>query len=369
MVDHPHLGILVEFCLASDPPFPEKKFFQHLTQHANTLGIQVTVFSPHSINWTKGIISGYRYNESKAKWVQGTYPLPSLIYDRIFYHSRQHIRKVAPVIKRLQQEYGVLLLGKGLPGKWKVYHMLIDDGILSSFLPETLLFRPGTQWRKKLVEHKALFFKPSSGTHGKGVLKVTLAGKRIAVQGRTWHNHLLQIDFSSFSACETWLKKYVRQRQYIIQPYLELTTPDAIPFDMRILLQKNGTGQWTVTGSVIRTGPKGKLTSNLHGGGTAVEANRFLNKYYRPEQIESIFDQLNLLVGRLPHHLEKKHGPLFELGLDVGIDRTGKVWLLEVNSKPGRRSFQLSRDYQALSNAIYAPAKYANYVFHALKGV
>ncbi|MDQ0338071.1 glutathione synthase/RimK-type ligase-like ATP-grasp enzyme [Caldalkalibacillus uzonensis] len=369
MVKQPHLGILVEFVLPSDPPFPEKVFFKHLSQHAKTLGIQVTVFSPRSIDWTNRLIWGYRYDENKARWKKGTYPFPTMIYDRIFYQSRQHVRDVAPVIKRLQQNYSVLLLGKGLPGKWKVYNMLKDDENLAPFLPETFLFRPGSLWRKKLVQHEALFFKPSSGTHGKGVLKVIIAEGRIHVQGRTWHNHLLQTSFPSFTPCEMWLKKYVGQRQYIVQPYLQLTTPDETPFDMRILLQKNDKGEWTETGKVIRAGQKGKLTSNLHGGGTAVEVSPFLNKYYRPEQVKDIYAQLKLLTKRLPYQLEMKHGPLLELGIDVGIERTGKVWLLEVNSKPGRRSFRLSRDYEALANAIYAPAKYASYVFHALKGV
>lgn len=30
-------------------------------------------------------------------------------------------------------------------------------------------------------------------------------------------------------------------------------------------------------------------------------------------------------------------GPLGELGLDLGIDRRGRVWLIEVNAKPYRK--------------------------------
>jgi D-alanine-D-alanine ligase-like ATP-grasp enzyme len=33
------------------------------------------------------------------------------------------------------------------------------------------------------------------------------------------------------------------------------------------------------------------------------------------------------------------NGPLGELGMDIGVDRSGRVWLFEVNAKPGRHIF------------------------------
>ncbi|HET7615921.1 MAG TPA: YheC/YheD family protein, partial [Bacillales bacterium] len=36
---------------------------------------------------------------------------------------------------------------------------------------------------------------------------------------------------------------------------------------------------------------------------------------------------------------EKTEGIIGEIGFDLGIDRNGKVWLFEANSKPGRHIF------------------------------
>lgn len=36
---------------------------------------------------------------------------------------------------------------------------------------------------------------------------------------------------------------------------------------------------------------------------------------------------------------EQIDGTLGELGLDIGVDRNGRVWLFEVNAKPGRHIF------------------------------
>lgn len=363
-----HLGILVEYSRASHPPFLESGFFKYLSQLGERAGIVVTVFSPESIDWLRRKVAGYRYDVRERCWKRGVYPLPLLLYDRIFYTGSQHISRVKPIIDRLERR-GVRFLGRGLPGKWKVYTMLKDEEPIQPFLPDTSIYQPGLGWRLKLKQYGHLFLKPSSSSHGRGVISLRLEKDGIKAKGRTWKNSLFQRRFTSTSSCQWWLSQTIGQRQYIIQPFLNLMTEDQIPFDLRILLQKDEQGRWAETGRVIRIGQKGKLTSNLHGGGTAVEALPFLVRYYQVDQIAAINRQLTQLLSHLPYCLEKRHGPLFELGIDVGIEPTGKVWLLEVNSKPGRRSFQISRNYHALAKALSAPVKYASFVLESLKGV
>jgi hypothetical protein len=194
------------------------------------------------------------------------------------------------------------------------------------------------------------------------------SGAIIRVQGRTYRNELFTRLFSSFSDCDRWLEQQIQSRSYVLQPYLALNTEDYTPFDLRVLVQKNEHGEWVETGKAIRKGKQKGLTSNLHGGGTAVNADRFLKMYYSDEQIVSIQQLIQTITTHVPSELEKKHGPLLELGLDLGIEDGKKVWLLEANSKPGRKSFQIS-DRQTFLQSMSAPVRYATYVLQSLKGV
>jgi glutathione synthase/RimK-type ligase-like ATP-grasp enzyme len=358
----PHLGILVSYHYRSEPPFSEKGFFKLLSIYGHKSGISVTVFSPTDILWSQNKIIGYRYHSNLNVWKKGVYPIPSILYDRIFYTNKGQLQRLNPPIQRLVKEKNTILLGRGLPGKWKVYHMYKDVESLQSFLPETMYHNPNQGWQAKLLQYRSLFFKPASGSHGKGVVKASIVQDGIAVQGRTLSNEVFYRKFKGYKSFDIWLRKFIGRRSYIAQPYLELITKNGIPFDLRILIQKNQHGQWEETGRVVRTGKQLGLTSNLHGGGTAVEAKTFLNRHFSQQQVNQINQQLATITSELPQSLEKQHGDLIELGIDIGIDRQGNVWILEANSKPGRKSFHLSKDRKAHLKAILAPLRYTHYV-------
>lgn len=357
-----HLGIICHYNQKMFPPFLEKNFFKILTLYGLKKGIKVTVFSLDDVIWSKNKVIGYRYFPKQGMWLFGEYPLPTVIYDRIFYHNHEQLKRGRQSIKRLIEEKQVMFLGRGLPGKWKVYQMCQDNPQLTPFLPETTRVNLATDWKRKLREHQALFFKPIAGSHGKRVFKLSKTARGWEVIGRTATNQLFTLCFPSEKACSAWLSQVALKKNYIVQPYLRLNTKANTPFDIRILVQKNREGKWEETGRVVRIGKKHGLTSNLHGGGTAVETNHFLAKHYAPEQIEEINRQLAIIVEELPKQLEGKHGALVELGIDVGIDPQGKAWLLEANSKPGRRSFQLIKNKSVTRKSILAPLDYADYL-------
>jgi glutathione synthase/RimK-type ligase-like ATP-grasp enzyme len=364
----PHLGILVSYNSYSIPPFSEKSFFKILSIQGKKLGIDVTVFSPFTILWHKNMVLGYRYKMNRKTWIKGLYPIPPLLYDRIFFSSKEQVQRFYDVIQRLEEDYQSKLLGRGLPGKWKVYNMYKDVKGLGPFIPETIQFNTDEKWNKKILNYGSLFFKPVSGSHGRGVVKISYLKDRLDVKGRTSFNQLFSKTFHSFRSCDSWLKRFIGERNYIYQPYLELSTPTDIPFDLRVLVQKNGKGAWEETGRAIRIGRIGGLTSNLHGGGSATDADKFLRQAYSKEQVEEINKQIMTINSELPEVLEEKYGPLIELGIDVGIDRQGRVWIIEANSKPGRRSFQLT-NHGVHKNALLAPIRYTNYIVRTMEGV
>ena len=76
-------------------------------------------------------------------------------------------------------------------------------------------------------------------------------------------------------------------------------------------------------------------------GGSIAKIVPFL-KYNFAEKWKVILDELRKLAKEFPVYFQKGYDyELDALGLDIGIDENGKLWLFEVNSFPGCTMFEL----------------------------
>ncbi len=105
------------------------------------------------------------------------------------------------------------------------------------------------------------------------------------------------------------------------------------------------------------------ITSNLHGGGIAVEMGKLLRERFREEKkIATIRETSKRLAMDIVAQLEQEYGRLCELALDLAIDPDGGVWLLEINPKPGRNIFLQIQDLPAYRTAVSSPLEYAKWL-------
>ncbi len=358
-----YLGILV--CPKASPvPFGSSVFYRKLAAAGESLGLAVYVFALDWIDWTSRRVTGYAYDQAAGRWTRGTYPLPRLVYDRAFPRSMLALMRLRAGVSRLAAEPGVSLLGRGLGGKLDVYRLLAEDRALVSLLPPSEPYAGPASLARFLRERGDVVVKPQGGTHGKGVfrLRKTPEGAYEA-RGRTASNRSVALRFERREALLRWADaRLIGGRPFLLQPYLELTMPDGAPYDVRALVQKDGEGRWTFTGAAARVGRPGGVTSNLHGGGAPRPAADALAERFGRAAAERILRRIRRAALAIPPVLERGHGPLLELGIDFGVDAGGQVWVLEVNSKPGRTSFTRLRDDPVGIAAVTSPIRYARYV-------
>ncbi|MCG7217871.1 YheC/YheD family protein [Paenibacillus mucilaginosus] len=355
------------------PPFDNRGFYRRLIRAGRPLGLSVFVFTPHDLPEGDDVITGYRYNEAARRWERTDCPLPALVYDRCFSLSREASVLYRAALRRLQAEPGVRLLGSPLPGKWDVHRHLERDGRFTALLPRTepLTLRALAAW---LQEHDEVLLKPQAGSQGRGVLHVRRGALRAgaqptrrgeaaeaaySVRGRDARGREVSRGFADAAALGQWLRGFVRGRRYLLQQYLQLQTEAGAAFDVRALVQKDGSGRWQLTGTAVRQAPAGSVTANLHGGGTAAPAEAFLAGRFGAQRGAALHRELCRLAAELPEALEAGYGRFAELGIDFGVDRDGRLWLLEVNSKPGRSVFTLLGDARAAEAALLRPLQYA----------
>ncbi|USG64456.1 YheC/YheD family protein [Brevibacillus ruminantium] len=348
------LGIIT-ICRGSS--FREKGYYKKLSMIARKRGIRVFVFSPRQVDFSTRMVNGFEYRG--GVWQNKTFPLPLYIYDRCFVGpSYRHYK---PFVEKLQNDPSITFLGYGLSGKWQVHEMLNKSPLLTKWLPPTSPFSFAALDRT-LQERGSAVIKPIAGTHGIGVIRIDRNPNGYQLTGRDRENKPFTKRLRTLNGLKTFLTGYIGSRKYLLQPYLPLHTQDGTPFDVRVLVQKNGEGEWETTGRAVRLGDKRSITSNLHGGGQATSLDSFLTMHFPAKTRSTIEKELEQLVAELPPFLEREHGRLVELGIDVGIDTAGNIWIIEVNSRPGRTVFTMINDPKARIHSIIQPVRYACYL-------
>ncbi|WP_164821527.1 YheC/YheD family endospore coat-associated protein [Paenibacillus koleovorans] len=366
---HSFIGILV--CeKQGQPPFGDQMFYRRLIRIGREQGLQVFVFSPNGLHWEDETIDGYTYAPEHGGWKAGRFPLPAIVYDRSFFRNRHDYGRYRECLIRLKERPDVRFLGYGLRGKLQVHRILQRDEALRSYLPATRRLTGWASLTAALQRDGTLFLKPDAGSQGKGVLRLGAAadGSYTAV-GRSGRNEPFARTFASEPLLRSWLEAFTAGRSYLVQPYLRLNTRSGEPFDIRCLVQKNRRGVWSVTGLAVRRGASGNVTSNLHGGGVAMDLEPFLQNEFGEEKARQIRSTLLNIASRVPVILEQHHGRLAELGIDLGIDASGHVWILEANSKPGRSAFARLSDPQVRLASIRNPIYYARYLLDTTRRV
>ncbi|WP_068773510.1 YheC/YheD family protein [Paenibacillus sp. FJAT-26967] len=328
-------------------------------------GVDVIVFTPDSVSWEKNSVNAYHFLADTARWEQGHFLLPPIIYDRCFCSSPADLIVYRRLLAQLRDQPGIRLLGGGLRGKWDVQRLLAADSVLRPHLALTCMLRTLRQLQAWLHIRSEAFLKPEAGTHGKGTLHIAQLGKNSSlyrVKGRDRSNRLIELEFTDTPALFGWIRKFVEGRRYLLQEYLPLTTADGTAYDVRSLMQKNGRGSWELTGTAVRCGDEGSVTSNLHGGGSSCEADPFLQEQFGRSAASGIIDTISALSYRIPLVLESSHGRLAELGIDYGVCRDGRIRILEVNSKPGRAAFRSLSGGETARLAVCNPVRYAAFL-------
>ncbi len=352
------LGVLAVYF--QNKRLEELSFYRNLSLLGSKLGIQVEVFTPEDLQ-TKDKVNVRVYDIKTMSWTRKHTSVPPLIYDRCRYHGVSTYR----LLKSFRQKYRHLTyISKPLANKWRMHTLLTKQESLSPYIPATEIYENIPQLIQFLKKHKIIFAKPKNGTGGRGIIRMQqLTPRTYQIEGRNQDRTILPLIRIPETRLKDKLQTLGLNRDYIIQKGISSTLDNGRVHDFRLLIQKNGEGQWVITGCAGRIGPKKSITSNLHGGGMAIRMDTLLlARFASKEKIVHIKRQLQQFSLELAHYLENEFGMLCELGIDIAIDPRGKIWLLEVNPKPSRDVFRRIGSKYTYQNAIKRPLEYAKWL-------
>ncbi|HDR5353045.1 TPA: YheC/YheD family protein [Bacillus thuringiensis] len=261
--------------------------------------------------------------------------------DSLFPHHRSFgldIRLDRSGKMQVIQAYSRPVKVKG--NKLKIYDLFKDDHYLSSLIPETKEIKNEYTLFSFLNQYRHVVLKPISGSLGRGIMKL-IVDNQYTLQ---YMNKTFQ--FVDKSQLITFLKQKIKSKRYIVQRYIELATVNDSPFDFRVIVQQNSKDYiWKVTGVYAKVAFDGYFTTNLAKKGTAMTVHHAIsNSNIKESSIQELLERIDVAGLRVAQRL-KEIAPYHRIfGIDMGIDSSGALWIIEVNSKPGIKGFKKLKD-------------------------
>ena len=150
-------------------------------------------------------------------------------------------------------------------------------------------------------------------------------------------------------------------RPYLVQQGLDLLRLEKErPVDIRVSVQKSGDGEWSISGMVAKVGTPKAVATNVAVGGCSRPIKSLLSEAgFSPSLILSSVEEVSLLTART---LGNRIPGLADLGLDIGVDRFGKVWLIEANGRDLRITFLQAGEREMWEQTFRRPMEYAGYL-------
>ncbi|MFM9331985.1 YheC/YheD family protein [Paenibacillus mesotrionivorans] len=345
----------------------ELSYFRKLSHTADKIGLELFVFTPEDVTPDGKQLRAWVYNKELNKWERKLSDFPDIVYDRCRYQRNYRF----PLLRKFRAEHPQLLyMSRPLVHKWSMHQNLSRNRRLKPYLPETAQYQNPSDILHMLDHHGLVYVKPIDGTGGRGILRIErLENGNLRVQGREKSRKIIAPFTVSRTQLGTRLGRWKLYPRYLVQQGIRIALKDGRIHDFRLLIQKDGTGQWKVTGSAGRIGARHSVTSNLHGGGSAVPTEKLLRaRFGSAARVKTITGDMERLAFLTAEHLEKQFGSLCELALDIAIDERGKVWLLEINPKPAREVFARIGNKDIYQKAIERPLEYALYLYKRQNG-
>ena len=344
---------LLEDTLAGRPTFEEVRFY---ARAARRYGVELFMFEPGGIDRRKRRAVGY-VPALFGRYVRAERPIPRAVYDRTApgrigpaaWLERQGARVFNPPVRL---------------DKFTAYELLKVNPAARVYLPETyLLSDVAFDWFASVLEGAPgrpgeVFIKPVGGSLGRRVgrfVQLATGGCRFESGGR-------KVTFRSARAAWRWLlrKKGKRAGRYIVQEGIPLAEDRGRRFDLRVPVQRGRDGCWRVIPPrARRAGRLGYVTNVARGGSVVKDVRALLARCLPSCDPDVLSDKIEEAALAVAAALARKYPRMADVGLDMGVDREGRPWLIEVNVRPLRYTVEGVGDW---SEAYDAPIGYAAYL-------
>lgn len=318
---------------------------------AKAEGADFVYFSPKCVNFATHRIKGQVYEN--GSWKERIVPFPDVIYNA---GSPEKLHKAKNIINKLKET--IPFTTHSIGNKWNVGERLKEGKEFAKYLIPAKTIKNSSDIHYFMNAFCDVVVKPIDGRKGKGIYFIKTDGSEYVINQDCEEVRCSQEELSAF------FEPLLQDTTFIIQPYICSKTKSGLACDFRLHVQKNGEGKWVITTIYPRVAPPGTIVTNINNGGYTNYLDPFLNQEFSKEEAFNIKRMLEHFSLSLARHLDQLQmleyqEVIDEIGIDVGLDQEKKIWIYEVNWRPGcPPAFYLELD--VVKNTIHYAMYLAN---------
>ncbi|KMY50026.1 YheC/YheD family protein [Peribacillus loiseleuriae] len=290
---------------------------------AKAEGIPFFYFTPGKVNMENRTINGKIYEN--GNWQEKKFPFPDVIYNASY-----PLTDKAEIIVDFLSE--IIPFTSHSVGDKSYVNKLIKKGeMFAQYLIPSMDLIDANRFMQMVRHYPKVIMKPVSGNQGKGIIFIEKEGNdkyRVNETG----------DISIYTKQELveFTSRKIQEQKYLAQQFISCQIKSGQVYDFRLHVQKNGEGKWVITSIYPRIGTVGSIAPNIGSGGYTGYLDIFLQKEF-DDSWYNIKKTLEYFAINFSNHFDSLYDDvsLDELGIDVGIDENQKLWLFEVNWRPG----------------------------------
>ena len=338
---HESPGIVIAILTMDDPEKGfrgNRKNFIDLIESGQAEGVLVYVTTVRHLKPSARKIIGYAWDKEKQNWERRFFPVPQVVYNRIPQREDEWLPEVRAKLEECMRHPGIRLFNPGFFNKWVLFKWLSKHRKTKALVPVTRKFNPELNLIPLLKKYPFLYLKPVRGKAGMGIMRVRRRQKIkknryvMDFQEKTGN---LAFKFPTHAALKAKIQELAGGEDYIVQQGIKLAKCGGRPFDLRVLVQKNGKGAWSVTGIGARLAGEFSITTHVPRGGSIENPQRLLTNAFNARSAKKILGRARKASLLLAKQIERSCGhELGELSLDLGVDTSARLWFFEANSKP-----------------------------------
>ncbi|NGQ96381.1 YheC/YheD family protein [Brevibacillus sp. SYP-B805] len=349
------IGIMLDWALMQKG-IAGKQTYERLDYYAEIgkeLGLEPVFFHPLHVDLKAKRVIGHFWNGTRL--VPRAIRIPAVIHNRVL-SGQPSTRAIIRQLSRHYKVYNELVVRD----KGSVHQLLWKNEQLRPYLPKTRLFTRPTLVQF-LGKFDVVYVKPAVGSVGEGVVRIERKGDRFLTVSSKLRKRTDKVRLM------TAMRGWVGRRRFLVQQGIPLAKYQDRTFDVRVSVQRDGTREWCVSGMVAKVSNRYNKLSNLARGGHAVPLDQVLASLFPQEKIAQVKSRLAVAARMIAKEYAKHFPSLADLGLDMGIDREGNPYLIEVNVRDQRYSFFEAGELEMFKRTYRHPLEYGKSLFKQSK--
>ncbi|MEH7350940.1 YheC/YheD family endospore coat-associated protein [Gottfriedia acidiceleris] len=289
---------------------------------AKAEGVNFFYFTPGMVNIKQQKVLGKAYEN--GQWIEKEFPFPDVIYNASYPVSDKAEQIVDYLYDRIP------FTSHSIGNKFSVYNRIEKAKEFKQYLIPFSKLSNVQIFYDMIKRYNKVIIKPLTGHQGGSVVFIEHSG-----------SNLYKINDAGIVSTINEKKLFnlitnkILEQDYVVQQFISSQTKTGHVFDFRLHVQKINEGKWVITSIYPRIGRSGYITSNMGSGGYST----YLDTFLKTEFGDSWYDiqrYLEQFAISFSNHFDSLYeNKLDELGIDVGIDANQKLWLFEVNWRPG----------------------------------